>query len=390
MAKGSLSGPPGVLRGAHRRAVVLSRPRREGVTGGWWTALLAEVKEPLARALETVARHGPQVHSDWRRTLAGFTFNPDELHALSVLKPEAHEQDLRAGNFEGYIRSLEHEGQALASRGVHEEHARAALFCYLESSLPYVVREGKNPGQLAAALVRLASIGALSLSSGYANARAASWRSFGERERRRLSRDLHDEIGHHLVVLKLYLGMIAKELTTRPPAQTRRKLDEATGLVSQGIQSVRRLILDLGPGALEELGLLPALRLYARQFTSRTGVKVRVLASGTPWKLPSSHETALYRVLQGALSNVLNHARARNVVVTMGRAKQGAITMVIEDDGVGFDTAVRQQAFGLAAMRERITSLGGGFRVESRRAAAGRRRHGTRIEVELPVVPESP
>ena len=375
-------------RPARPEASVPKRPpsaRAPGREGGWWTALLREVRQPLSQALEVVAPHGERIHSEWRRTLAGFTFNPDELQALSGLKPEAHDAELRSGNFESYIRSLQREGQILAGRGVHEEHARAALFCYLETSLPYVVAEGKDPGWLAAALVRLSSIGALSLSYGYANARAASWQSFGERERRRLSRDLHDEIGHQLVVLKLYLGMIAKELTTRPASQTRHKLDEATDLVSQGIQSVRRLILDLGPGALEELGFLPALRLYARQFTARTGVRVTVRARGLPAKLPPGHATALYRVLQGALSNVLKHARARTVRVTVGRTSRGAVSMLIEDDGVGFDTAVRQQAFGLAAMRERVSSLGGRFRVESQPTRRGRKREGTRIEVDLPL-----
>jgi signal transduction histidine kinase len=355
------------------------------VSGGWWAALLTEVQDPLARALGVIAPHAEEIHSAWRHILKGFTFNPEELRALSVLTPEAHATDLRSGNFEAYILLLQSQGQALARRGVHEEHARAALFCHLESSLPYVVGEGESSEELAAALVRLASIGALALSFGYASARSASWRSFGERERQRLSRDLHDEIGHHLIVLKLYLGMIAKELTKRSPSQVRAKIEEALTLVSQAIQSVRHLILDLGPGALQEVGFLPAVKLYARQFAARTRVKIQVREAGPVPKLPSSYETALYRVLQGALSNVLEHARARRVKVTTDVVDGSTFRMVIEDDGIGFDTAARHQAFGLAAMRERVASLGGRFDVESRRAEPGKRRHGTRIEITLPM-----
>ena len=220
--------------------------------------------------------------------------------------------------------------------------------------------------------------------TGYARARALSWSRFGEQERLRLSRDLHDEIGHHLVVLKLCLGMISTDLEKGRPARIRQRVDEATSLVSHAIQSVRRLILDLGPLALDGVGFLPAVKLYARQFGTRTGVKVHVRDRGLP-ALPSSHETALYRLMQGALSNVLKHARASTVRVTVGTGEGSTVSMAIEDDGIGFDTRVPRQAFGLAAMRDRVASLGGRLRVESRRAKVGSGWHGTRIEVELPL-----
>src|SRR5437867_2449737 len=114
------------------------------VSGGWWSALLSEVKEPLSRALEIVGPHADEIHSAWLRILKGFTFNPGERRDLSILKPEAHADDLKSGNFEAYLLFLQGQGQALARRGVQEEHARAALFCHLESSLPYVVSEGEN------------------------------------------------------------------------------------------------------------------------------------------------------------------------------------------------------------------------------------------------------
>ncbi|PYQ38281.1 MAG: hypothetical protein DMF77_24565 [Acidobacteria bacterium] len=350
---------------------------------GWWSALLSEVRGPLSSALETLAVHDRDIQRAWRRKLERLGFTADELDALSALTLPSYLPQIRTGSFEGYALALESAGQALARRGLPETRAMAALAAQLESALPFLVREPVS--EPAAALVRFAFAGGLSLTAGYSSARTSSWRSFGEEERHRFSRDLHDEIGHQLVVLKLYLGIISGEMDQAQPAQMREKLDEATGLVGQTIQSVRRLILDLGPVALEGVGFLPAVKLYARQFSARTGVKVLVRTRGRPGPLPSGHETALYRILQGALSNVLKHASARTVKVTVRARKGPAVAMTVEDDGVGFDAALPRQAFGLAAMRDRVASLGGRLRVESRPARPGPGRHGTRIEIELPL-----
>ena len=375
--EGRIAGPR-----TRRRPVADGRPAR----AAWWSALLCEVQVPLSSALERLAEHAADIECAWRGKLERLAFSPDEVDALSALTLQAYLPQVRTASFDAYALALEQAGQTLALRGMPETRAMAAHAARLESSLPYV----SEPAGELAALVRLAFAGGLSLTAGYSNARATSWRSFGEQERQRLSRDLHDEIGHHLVVLKLYLGMISSELAKARPARIRERLDEAIGLVSQAIQSVRRLILDLGPVALEGVGFLPAIKLYARQFSARTGVKVRVRDRGLPEQLPSSHETALYRLLQGALSNVLKHAQARSVRVMVGGAKGSWVEMTIEDDGIGFDTAVPRQAFGLAAMRDRVASLGGRLRVESAAAEVAGRRHGTRIDVELPLENGSP
>jgi signal transduction histidine kinase len=351
---------------------------------GWWSAVLRQVGRPLSEALDTLARHDVAVQRDWRHKLERLGFAPEERRALSALRLAGYRPQVRTGRFDDYAAALEAAGQALARRGMPEARAVAALSAQLESMLSVLVREGGS--DFAPAAARFAFAGGLSLMEGYARARTSSWRSFGEEERHRFSRDLHDEIGHQLMVLKLYLGTISGEMEKGRPAQIRDKLDEATDLVSQTIQSVRRLILDLGPVALEGVGFLPAVKLYARQFSARTGVKVLVRGRSFPGPLPSGHETALYRLLQGALSNVLKHAHARWVTVTVRPSKGGGVALTIEDDGVGFDTAAPRQAFGLAAMRDRVTSFGGRLRLESQPAGARRGRHGTRIEVELPLV----
>jgi signal transduction histidine kinase len=207
-----------------------------------------------------------------------------------------------------------------------------------------------------------------------------------EQERRKLSHDLHDDIGHQLLLLKLYLELICTDANKGGVPRLSQRLDEALGLVSNAIDSVRRLVLDLGPAIFDELGFLPAIRFYARQFSSRTAISVTVRADELPEDLPASHQVALYRVLQGALSNVVEHARAGRVKVTIEVSDRKRLIMVVEDNGVGFDpSSVSGRSFGLTAMRERVAVLGGTLQIESSTASSQDRKTGTRVSVKLPL-----
>jgi signal transduction histidine kinase len=349
--------------------------------------LLSELQEPLRRALGRLAPIFPEIQSNWRASLARIVRRHDEYDAVTGLALERHQSQLARGDFESFTTELERQGQLLASRGVAEEHAFLALALYLEHCLASLARQGPSEPELAVALARLVSVGQLFLHTGYASARAVGWRALDEQDRQRLARDLHDEIGHNLVVLKLYMEQMAQDFNKGRTEQARRKLEETMALVTDAIASVRRVILDLGPAILEELGLQQAIRLYARQFSVHTGIKVHVNESGLPGRLPPSHETALYRVLQGALSNVLKHSRAENATVTLGAGSGPAVVMSVEDDGGGFEARRRAPAlsFGLNTMRERMEALGGRFLVESWPARTGKGRRGTRIEVSLPL-----
>ena len=203
-----------------------------------------------------------------------------------------------------------------------------------------------------------------------------------ESERRRLSQDLHDEIGHNLIVLKLYLELMARDYKRGKKEGVIEKLEEAMTLVRQSINSVRRVILDLGPAVLDQIGLLPSFKVYAGQFSARTGIQVDVRGKDT-LEIPKVCETALFRVFQGALSNVAKHSKAKRVQIAVRRIKGSIIQMTIEDNGVGF-IKTKQRAkpmFGITAMQERIDKLGGQFLLKS-----GHGRHsGTRIAVTLPI-----
>jgi two-component system sensor histidine kinase UhpB len=214
-------------------------------------------------------------------------------------------------------------------------------------------------------------------------------RALGEQDRQRLARDLHDDIGHSLVVFKLCLERIAADLRKGRTEEAGQKLEETTTLVVDATVSLRRVILDLRPMAVDELGIHQAIRSYAVQFFARTGIAVHVHLpeGGLPARLPASHETAFYRVLQGALSNALKHSRAGNVHVTLEGGPGPAAVLTVQDDGVGFPTRRGEPGlgFGLMAMRQRAEALGGRLLVRSRPARRGRRSRGTSIEMRLPL-----
>jgi signal transduction histidine kinase len=345
--------------------------------------VLADHKRPLLRLAKALTPCAEEATQLWRAIVTRLGSSPEEVAALAALDPTPHLTALTAGRIDAYQATYERAGQTLAARGVPEENAVSALGAYFDLLLPHVDADVA----LVSAAQRVILAAQLALIAGYGSTRASSWRAVEDKERQRLSRDLHDEIGHNLIVLKLYLEMIKGDVDKGHTGQVGQKIDEALNLVAGGIDSVRRLILDLGPAILDEVGLLPAIKQYARQFQARTGMTITVQESNLPGNLPSSYETTLYRVLQGALSNVVRHARAKHVKISLGSAREAVIVMIIEDDGVGFDVVRKTAgpAFGLSAMRERVESLGGRIQVESRPSRAGGRRPGTRIEVDLPL-----
>jgi signal transduction histidine kinase len=197
-----------------------------------------------------------------------------------------------------------------------------------------------------------------------------------EEERKRISRELHDETGQALMVIRLYLGMMESGITAK---NVRGKIRETVEVVDRTIEGIRRIIGKLSPLVLQELGLVAAIRKEAKDFARNTGVKARVLIAQDVGRLASGTEQAIYRVVQEALHNVAKHAHARNVTVQVERV-DALVHVMVEDDGVGIQArnSSRDQTFGLAGIKERIAMLGGVSRVIS---AKGK---GTRIEISVP------
>jgi two-component system, NarL family, sensor histidine kinase DevS len=193
-----------------------------------------------------------------------------------------------------------------------------------------------------------------------------------ETERRRLARELHDETGQALT--SILLGLKALEESAEEGA-----LSELRQLVVNTLQDVRRLAVELRPPVLDDFGLDAALERLTTAFGEQTGMPVRFRSNLGDVRLPEDVETALYRIVQEALTNVVKHAQAQTVSVVVSRTAASA-TALVEDDGQGFDPrSVRPDGFGIEGMRERVALFDGRLRVDSR--AGG----GTTIAAEVPL-----
>jgi signal transduction histidine kinase len=183
-----------------------------------------------------------------------------------------------------------------------------------------------------------------------------------ELERRRLARELHDETGQALTSILLGLKTLEGRIQGD---EARRAAAELRELVVSTLQDVRRLAVELRPTALDDFGLVAALERLADSYAEQTGLTVEFEAALPEARLPAEVETALYRIVQECLTNVVKHARASRVSILVTRTDY-AVKVVVEDDGTGFDRSVgRPDGFGLVGMRERLALLGGRLEVES-------------------------
>jgi signal transduction histidine kinase len=189
-----------------------------------------------------------------------------------------------------------------------------------------------------------------------------------EDERRRLSRELHDETAQLFSAVKMELALLRD--VAAPDVAAR--LERSLGLVDAGIRSIRRVTHDLRPTLLDDLGLLPALRSLVTEFADRSGTPVEFVAPPALPALAKDAELAVFRALQEALANIARHAGARAVRVAIGADQHGSVTLEVRDDGCGLPADNGSQGperagrMGLAGMRERIAALGGRIDLESR------------------------
>jgi signal transduction histidine kinase len=196
-----------------------------------------------------------------------------------------------------------------------------------------------------------------------------------ELERRRLARELHDETGQALTSILLGLKALEETLQTDESRAATGRLRE---LVVATLQDVRRLAVELRPSVLDDFGLVAALENLTSSFAEQTGITVDFGAALGEQRVPSEVETALYRIVQESLTNVVKHAHAQRVSISLTRQK-GSVKAVVEDDGQGFDPAHADGGYGLVGMRERLALLGGRLRVESSPGA------GTTIAADVPL-----
>jgi PAS domain S-box-containing protein len=196
-----------------------------------------------------------------------------------------------------------------------------------------------------------------------------------EKERRKIARELHDEVGQSLTALKLYLDKAALEQSRAYGSE----LADARRTLGALMVQVRSMSLELRPTMLDDLGLLPTLLWHFKRYTAQTNVQVHFRHRGLRRDLPQDTITAAYRIVQEALTNVARHAQASKVQVSV-RAEGDALVVEVEDQGVGFDLdRVGAASMGLGGMRERAISLDGKLLVQSKPG------EGTCVIAELPL-----
>lgn len=204
-----------------------------------------------------------------------------------------------------------------------------------------------------------------------------------EEERKRIARELHDETTQSLLGLLMKLEAAGKTPSEASSIDSDMLMD-VKNLTVETLDNVRRIIHDLRPSVLDDLGLLSAIRWYAESRFGSVAIKARVELTGEDRSLAPEIETALFRVVQEAIANIVRHAEAHNAVISV-ELEDAAVRIEVEDDGKGFDVeAVRRQAdkavgLGLLGMEERIALLGGRFQIESNPGG------GTRLVIEVPL-----
>jgi two-component system sensor histidine kinase UhpB len=204
-----------------------------------------------------------------------------------------------------------------------------------------------------------------------------------EDERKRIARELHDDTSGALARVLLNIEM-CEELVPDGWRELREKMRGTRILAEQTLENVRKMIFGLRPTLLDDLGLAAAVRWYAKSNLEPLGIQVQFEASNDLGRASATLETAMFRIAQEAITNVLRHAEARHVNIQLVRTLTH-LALIVQDDGCGFDAraaaheAVTDQRWGLFGVRERVALLGGTFDIES---SVGK---GTALKVELPI-----
>ncbi len=199
-----------------------------------------------------------------------------------------------------------------------------------------------------------------------------------EEESTRIAREIHDQLGQQLTVIKMDASWILKKSGETDPAIAE-KSKELISMIDEMIKTVRRISADLRPHLLDELGLGATIEYYLENFSRRSGIKTIALGTKEEADLPDEIKSGLFRILQEALTNVARHANA-SIVVAEIHIEDNSVELIIEDDGTGFITSdiQKKKTFGLLGMKERVAMMKGSYEISS---SPG---EGTKVTVKVP------
>ncbi|HLX65239.1 MAG TPA: sensor histidine kinase [Planctomycetota bacterium] len=202
-----------------------------------------------------------------------------------------------------------------------------------------------------------------------------------EEERKTISRELHDDIAQTLTGINVHLATLKNEAAANTKGLTK-KIANTQRIVKKSVEIVHQFARKLRPTMLDDLGLIPALHTFIKDFIKRTGIRIGFTTFAGVEQLTSIKRTVVFRVIQSALTNVAQHAHAKRVNVSI-RAVQEFVCLEVKDDGKSFQVqkvlfAKKRKRLGLLGMRERVEMVGGSFSIESEPG------YGTAIRARIP------
>jgi signal transduction histidine kinase len=325
-------------------------------------------RQHICRLLRAVAPMTERLEARMAARLRRQGYGAEQVRGLLALTAAG---GARAGSVEAFFEEAERSGRSLADWEIAPDRAALALREFdglLEGELGrshQPAREQLQTGTIFA------------LYRGFCKVLAGKARQAEEQERRRIGRELHDEAGQSLLLLRLELEMLEREA----PPPLRPRLRQARRALEGTIGELRRIVAALGPAVLERLGLRAAIRQLAGRFRKGYPAAIGVRLGAAAVVLPAEAQEVIYRVAQEALQNVAKHSRATRVNLSL-QAADKRIRLRVSDNGAGFsaESAARQPlSYGLAGMRERAELLGGTLGI---RSSPGK---GTVVMLGLPV-----
>jgi signal transduction histidine kinase len=352
----------------------------------WEIAVRKEAEEALRASehlLAEIAAHYPNsyisiIENDWT---VGFTsgqefakqgLNPDDFVGMSIEQVFGEHAPIIRANYSRAFRGEEVSFELT----INDQHQ-------LYRALPLVERDERVVRILAVVenvTDRKLAEEAMADQAEHLRLLSARLANAQEIERRRIARELHDQVGQNLTAMGINLNLLRPHLAEAPEA-AQSQLEDLLTQVRETTGRIRNVIADLRPPELDDYGLVAALRWYGARTEEQTGLKVGVEGDDLKPRLPPQQATSLFRIAQEALANVVKHAQATQVTVTV-EADEATMRMIVADDGAGFDPERLKPAsdtphWGLLTMQERAQAAEATWRVES---APG---EGSRIVVEI-------
>jgi signal transduction histidine kinase len=198
-----------------------------------------------------------------------------------------------------------------------------------------------------------------------------------EEERKRISRDLHDDVGTKLSALKLFLSSLHEKAIYTDNKEIKSLAESSEQFITEAMQDVRQLLLNLSPAVLEEFGYTTAVEGLVNKINETKQIHFSLVVFGMNHRLQKDYELALYRITQELINNVLKHAEAKHVSLQIG-VRDGKVILLMEDDGKGFDVAAHKDGYGLHNLDARTKLMHGTITIDSQPGK------GTSVLIEIP------